>query len=153
MNRSRYVNRTIDKTDLVIVATLFKDGRMTFRKLGDIIDMSSPSVKDRFNKLMDAGAIRGFTAIIDPKAFGLMASASVRFSAYPGEAKRLEQMLDDDHHVVQVNRVTGADCYVSDIFASDEQELQDVVDSFRTCASADMAVVLSSTVERRLPKL
>ncbi len=153
MNRSRYVNRAIDKTDRVIVAALFENGRMTFREIGDIINMSGPSVKDHFNKLMDAGAILGFTAIIDPKVFGFMASANVRFSALPGEGKRLEQMLNDNPNVVQANRVTGADCFVADIFASDGQELQNVVDSFRDCASADMAVVLSSTVARRLPKL
>jgi Lrp/AsnC family transcriptional regulator, leucine-responsive regulatory protein len=110
-------------------------------------------VKDHFNKVMDAGAILGFTVIVDLKVFGYLASANVRFNAFPGEAKRLEQMLDDNPHVVQATRVTGADCYVADIFASDEQELQNVVDGFRVCASADMAVVLSSTVARRLPKL
>jgi Lrp/AsnC family leucine-responsive transcriptional regulator len=153
MNRSRYVNRAIDKTDRLIVTALFEKGRMTFRELGDIVKMSSPSVKDHFNKLMDAGAILGFTVIVDPKVFGYMASANVQFNAYPGEAKRLEQMLNDNFHVVQANRITGPDCYVAEVFASDEQELQNVVDSFRDCASADMAVVLSSTVARRLPKL
>ncbi len=71
MNRSRYVIRQIDKTDRAIISALFENGRMTLRELAEVIDLSSPSVTDRIEKLKDAGAIQGYTAIIDPKAFGL----------------------------------------------------------------------------------
>ena len=65
MNRSRYVTRPIDATDRAIIEALTEDGRMTIRDLSIQIGMSSPSVKERILKLIDAGAIQGFRAFSD----------------------------------------------------------------------------------------
>jgi Lrp/AsnC family leucine-responsive transcriptional regulator len=92
-------------------------------------------------------------AIIDPKVFGLMTAAHLRISAFPGELKRVEQMIKDTPQVVIASRVTGVDCFVAEIMVRDEQELQAVVDQFETVAATDAAIILSSTVARRLPKL
>ena len=49
MNRSRYVNRPIDKTDRAIIAALTENGRVTFKDLAEQIELSSPSVTERLN--------------------------------------------------------------------------------------------------------
>jgi Lrp/AsnC family transcriptional regulator, leucine-responsive regulatory protein len=153
MNRSRYVTRPLDKTDRAIIAALTEDGRMTIRDLADQIGMSSPSITERIHKLEDAGAIRGYTVLVDPTVFGLGTSAFVRMSAIPGQGKKLEQMLDDSPEVVEADRITGQDCFLAKLVVSDARELQAVVDRFQLYASADIAIILSSSVVRRLPKL
>lgn len=105
MNRSRYVTRRLDTIDRDIIAALTADGRMTIRDLADKIGMSSPSVTERIHKLEDAGAIRGYAVLVDPKVFGLGISAHVRMHARPGEVKRVAQMLIDTPEVVSVNVV------------------------------------------------
>lgn len=153
MNRSRYVTRHLDKTDRAIIAALTDNGRMTIRELAKLIGMSSPSVTARILKLEDAGAIQGYTIVIDPRAFNLGTAAYVRMNAMPGEAIRLAKMLDDTPEVVEADRVTGEDCFLAKFVVSDARELQSVVDRFQPYASADTAIILSSTVARRLPKL
>jgi Lrp/AsnC family transcriptional regulator, leucine-responsive regulatory protein len=153
MNRSRYANRTIDKTDHIIVASLFENGRMTFRELGDIINMSGPSVKDHFNKLMDAGAILGFTAIIDPMVFGYSIAVHLRINAKPGEVMRIEQLLDETPQVVEAHRITGDGCFVASAYVTDMAEVERVAARFEPFASTDVSVIQSTTVTRRLPKI
>lgn len=153
MNRSRYVIRQIDKTDRAIISALFENGRMTLRELAEVIDLSSPSVTDRIEKLKDAGAIQGYAAIIDPKAFGLNTSAYVRMRALPGQIKRLEQLLIDTPEVVEADHVTGEDCFVVRVVVRDVQELEAVVSRFVLLASTDTAIIQSTPVVRRLPKL
>jgi Lrp/AsnC family transcriptional regulator, leucine-responsive regulatory protein len=153
MNRSRYVTRQIDKTDRAIIAALSDGGRMTIRDLADQIGMSSPSVSARILKLEDAGAIQGYTLVIDPSVFGLGTAAYVRMNAMPGEAIRLAKMLNDTPEVVEADRVTGEDCFLAKVVVSDARELQTVVDRFQPYASADTAIILSSAVVRRLPKI
>jgi Lrp/AsnC family transcriptional regulator, leucine-responsive regulatory protein len=153
MNRSRYVNRPIDKIDRAIIAALTEDGRMTIRELAEQIGLSSPSVTERINKLRDAGAIQGYTVIVDPKVFGLGIAAHVRIHAMPGEVKKVAQMLNDTPEVVEADRVTGEDCFLAKVLVSDVHQLKNVVDRFQTCSSVDSAVILSSPVPRRLPKL
>jgi Lrp/AsnC family leucine-responsive transcriptional regulator len=153
MNRSRYVSRLLDATDRAIIAALSENGRMTIRNLAEQIGMSSPSITERIHKLEDTGAIRGYTIAIDPNVFGLGIAAYVRMNALPGEVKRLAKMLDDTPEVIEADRVTGEDCFLAKFVVSDARELQTLVDRFQLHASADTAIILSSTVARRLPKL
>ncbi|MBU6206676.1 MAG: Lrp/AsnC family transcriptional regulator [Alphaproteobacteria bacterium] len=153
MNRSRYVTRPLDATDRVIIAALTEDGRMTVRELAAQIGLSSPSVTERIHKLQDAGAIRGYTVLVDPKVFGLGVAAHVRMRAMPGQVKRVAQMLLDTPEVVEADRVTGEDCFLAKVVVGDVRELENVIDRFQPYASADTAIILSSTVARRLPKL
>ena len=153
MNRSRYVTRQLDKIDRAIIAALTKDGRITIRELADQIDMSSPSVSDRILKLKDAGAITGYTVLVDLNAFGIGVAAYLRLRAMPGDVKKVAQMLNETPQVVEAHRVTGADCFVAKVVVCDAQELETVVDRFVPFASTDTAIIQSSTVVRRLPKL
>ena len=126
---------------------------MTIRDLAAQIGLSSPSVTERIHKLQDAGAIRGYSVIVDPKVFGLSIAAHVRMRAMPGEVKRLAQLLIDTPQVVEADRVTGEDCFLVKVMVSDVTELQAVVDRFLPFASTDTAIVQSTTVAKRLPKL
>jgi Lrp/AsnC family leucine-responsive transcriptional regulator len=153
MNRSRYVTRQLDKIDREIIAALTEDGRMTLKELAEQIGMASPSVRARLLKLEDAGAIRGYTIVIDPSVFGLGTSAYVRMNAMPGYARKLAQMIDDTPEVVEAHQITGEDCFLAKVVVSDVHELKVVVDRFQACSSSDTAIVISSPVGRRLPKL
>ena len=153
MNRSRYVTRPIDATDRAIIAALVGNGRMTVRELAEQIGMSSPSVTERIHKLEDAGAISSYTINVDPTVFGLGVTANVRLCALPGEAKRVAQMLIDTPEIVEADHVTGEDCFVAKAVVHDVQELETVMDRFLTFSSVDTAIIQSSTVVKRLPKL
>jgi Lrp/AsnC family leucine-responsive transcriptional regulator len=153
MNRSRYVTRPIDATDRAIIAALVKNGRMTIRELAEQIGMSSPSVTERIHKLEDAGAIREYTISVDPIAFGLNIAAYVRLCAMPGEVKRVAQMLIDTPQIIEADRITGQDCFVAKLVVSDIEELETVIDRFVPFSSTDTAIIQSSTVSQRLPKI
>jgi|CXWL01.1.fsa_nt_gi Lrp/AsnC family leucine-responsive transcriptional regulator len=153
MNRSRYVSRPVDSTDHAIIAILSKDGRVTIRDLAAEVGLSSPSVTERIHKLQDCGAIAGYTIRVDPNAFGLSISAYLRLRAVPGEVKRLAQMLVDTPAIVEADRVTGEDCFIAKVLVVNIQELEVVIDQFATIASTHSAVIQSSPVLKRLPKL
>ena len=153
MNRSRYVSRPLDAIDRAIIAALSNNGRMTVRELASQIGLSSPSATERIHKLEDVGAIRGYTIAVDPKAFGLGIVAHVRMRAMPGEVQRLAQMLIDTPEVIEADRVTGEGCFLAKVVVCDVHELETVIDRFLPFSSADTAIIQSSTVTRRLPKL
>jgi len=126
---------------------------MTVRELAAQIGLSSPSVTKRIHKLQDAGAIQGYTITVDPTVFGLGIAAHVRLRAMPGAVSRLTQMLIDTPEIVEVDRVTGEDCFVAKAVVRDLRELQVVVDRFLPFASTDTAIIQSTPVTRRLPRL
>jgi Lrp/AsnC family transcriptional regulator, leucine-responsive regulatory protein len=153
MNRSRYVIRQLDKIDRAIIAALTENGRMTFRELAKQIGLSSPSVTERVLKLQDAGAVRGYSVVIDPKVFGLEIAAHVRLRAMPGQVPKVARMLTETPEIIEADRVTGEDCFLAKALVSNLHELETVIDRFGPFASIDVAIIQSSTVARRLPKL
>lgn len=153
MNRSRYVTRQIDDIDRAIIAALTDDGRMTLKALAKRIGLTSPSVTERILKLKDAGAILGYSVLVDPSVFGLSIAAQLRLRARPGDVDRVAQMLHDTHQVVEADRITGEECFLAKVVVSDVGELQTVIDRFLPFSSINTAIIQSNTVARRLPKL
>src|SRR3546814_20775727 len=111
MNRSRYVTRPLDATDRAIITALTGNGRMTVRELAEQIGLSSPSVTERIHKQEDAGAIRGYTVLVESKVFGLGIAAHLRLPDMPGEVKRVAQLLLDPPEGVEAQCVKGEKCF------------------------------------------
>ncbi|WP_373476544.1 Lrp/AsnC family transcriptional regulator [Sphingorhabdus sp.] len=153
MNRSRYVTRQIDSIDRAIIAALTEDGRMSAKDLAAQMGLSSPTIGDRILKLKDAGAIVGYSVLIDPAIFGLKISAYIKIEAMPGALQKVAEIIDNTHQVVEAHRVTGSDGFVTRVLVRDMEELETVVDRFVLFASTCTSIVQSTIVPRRLPKL
>lgn len=59
----------LDHTDLLILKELQRDGRARRNKIAEIVGLSVPSVSERMKKLEDRKLIKGYHAILNPKAF------------------------------------------------------------------------------------
>ena len=57
-----------------------RDGRLSLRALADLLQISRANAYARFNRLIETGAIHGFTATVDHAALGLHTSAYVEVS-------------------------------------------------------------------------
>lgn len=153
MNRSRYVTRQIDSIDRAIIAALTEDGRMSAKDLAAQMGLSSPTIGDRILKLKDAGAITGYSVLVDPAIFGLKISAYMKIEAMPGALPKVSEMLRTTYQVVEAHRVTGSDGFVAQVVVRDVEELETVVDRFVPFASTHTSIVQSTIVPRRLPML
>ncbi|WP_457750927.1 Lrp/AsnC family transcriptional regulator [Thermococcus sp.] len=56
----------IDEKDREILRILRREGRITLTELGKRVKLSPASVKNRLEKLEKLGAIKGYSAIVDP---------------------------------------------------------------------------------------
>jgi len=71
---------SVDQIDRAMLAALQRDGRLSLRALAELLQISRANAYARFNRLVDSGAIRGFTATVDYAALGLHTSAYVEVS-------------------------------------------------------------------------
>lgn len=68
----------MDAKDRQIVAALQKDGRLTNQELSERVALSPSPCLRRLRLLEEAGVIKGYTAIVDEKAYGLPITVFVR---------------------------------------------------------------------------
>lgn len=57
--------RDFDETDLEILAILVEDARAPYSDIASRVDLSAPAVRDRIDRLREAGVIRRFTIDVD----------------------------------------------------------------------------------------
>jgi Lrp/AsnC family leucine-responsive transcriptional regulator len=72
----------LDDFDRKIIAVLRTDGRISVTDLAQRIGLSKTPCQVRLRRLIEAGVIRGFTALVDPAKLGLdhVAFAEVKLS-------------------------------------------------------------------------
>lgn len=74
----------IDRTDVLLLTALQRDGRASYQALGSAVGLSAPAVLQRLRKLEAQGVIVGYGVRIDPGAVGRGLAAYLRVR--PGEA-------------------------------------------------------------------
>lgn len=153
MNRSQYPRRRLDKIDRIIIAMLFENARIKFCDIADRIGMSVPTVTDRLSKILDAGAIRGYSAVIDPAVFGLGIAAHIRMCAMPGLAAKLAELIFESPQIVAADLVTGEGCYLAKAIVADLAELEALLTRLEEFSSAEAFVILSQVLAKRLPNI
>ena len=63
-------DNSIDEIDINIIRALQKDIRTPFKEIAKQCNISTDTIKNRFNKLIENDVIRGSTIVIDPKKMG-----------------------------------------------------------------------------------
>jgi len=63
-------NKNLDEIDIRILRTLQKDIRTPFKEIANQCNISSDTIKNRYNKLIENEVIRGSTIVVDPKKMG-----------------------------------------------------------------------------------
>ena len=142
----------MDEIDQHIVSCLVADARASYNEIGAQVRLSAPAVKRRVDKLLAAGVIRGFTAVVDPGALGWGTQAFVevhcRGTISPG---RIRTALAPLPQVAAAYTVSGAADAVVHLRASDIHALESALERLRALDLVERtvsAVVLSTLIDR-----
>ena len=120
---------SLDKIDERIVAALIEDARASYAAIGALVGLSAPAVKRRVDRLQESGAIRGFSARVDPAALGWTTEAYVelfcRALTSPADIRAAVRRYPE---VVSACTVTGEADALLHIQAADVGHFEQVVE-------------------------
>ncbi|MGH3796587.1 MAG: Lrp/AsnC family transcriptional regulator [Pseudonocardiaceae bacterium] len=142
----------MDSLDQQIVARLVANARSSYAEIGDVVGLSAPAVKRRVDKLLAAGVLRGFTAVVDPGALGWGTEAFVEVHCRGNVAPtRIRAGLEPLPEVVAAYTVSGAADAVVHLRAAGIAHLETALERLRAVDFIDRTVstiVLSTLLER-----
>ncbi len=144
----------MDTLDHQIVAQLVADARSSYAEIGGIVGLSAPAVKRRVDKLLDAGVLRGFTAVVDPGALGWGTEAFVEVHCRGNVSPaRIRAGLVPLPEVVAAYMVSGAADAIVHLRAGGIADLETVLERLRAVDFVDRTVstVVLSTLLERVP--
>ena len=120
---------TIDKT---IVTLLQKDGRISYRELGEAVKLSSNAVAERVRRLMTSGVVRSIRADINPAAFGRTLEAQIDIKLRPDtSAADFEKAIRGLPQVIGAMLLTGSFDYAVRVACIDRDDLVRVTETLR----------------------
>jgi Lrp/AsnC family leucine-responsive transcriptional regulator len=141
-----------DAKNLELLRLLRRDPRAAIADLARGIAMSAPAVRERVQRLEDAGVITGTSLGLDPAALGYPVLAFVRVRPAPGQLGKVIDLSKRMPQVTECHRVTGEDCFVLKLRVAAIDRLDDVLDRFLAFGQTTTSIVQSTPVPpRELP--
>lgn len=92
------------------------------------VGLAPSAILERIRKLEQSGAIKGYSALIDPKLIGhgMLAFVAVRSADQPGE-DRIARTLARMPEVLEVHQVAGEDCFLIKLRARDAEHVGELL--------------------------
>jgi Lrp/AsnC family leucine-responsive transcriptional regulator len=142
----------LDQIDVQLLQMLQDDCTTSLTKLGDVVDLSAPSVMERIRKMEEAGIIRGYTALLDAKALGLDITAFIGVGIqYPKGIEALVKLVAELPAVLECHHVTGSHTMLLKIKTRNTASLEQLISKIRSTEGVERTetmVVLSTLAER-----
>src|SRR5262249_23012261 len=138
-----------DAKNVALLRLLRDDPRLPVSELARRVKMSAPAVRERLQRLEEAGIVRWHIAV-DPRALGFPVSAFVRVRPAPGQLNKIVQLAQRMPQVTECHRVTGEDCFVVKVHIAAIEELDHVLDQFLAYGQTTTSLVQSTPVPPRL---
>lgn len=143
----------MDGIDVEILKILQDQGRVANSEIARQVGRAPSAVLERVRKLERGGYIKGFEAVLDPKAlgFGVTAFTRVQVSEEVGSV-RIGRELAAVSGVLEVHYTAGDDSYLVKVRTRDTDSLQRILSEFGLIdgvSDTKTTIVLTTVTESR----
>jgi Lrp/AsnC family leucine-responsive transcriptional regulator len=139
----------LDDIDRLLLRELAGNARLSLAELGRRINLSSPAVAERLQRLERTGVVTGYHATLDPKALGYPIAAYVRIRPTTRYLQKIPELAREVPEVVECHRVTGEDCFVLKLHLRAMDDLEDILDRFLVLGQTTTSIIHSSPLDGR----
>ena len=130
-----------DLTDRKIISILQKDGRITMKHLGELINMSTPSTIDRVRRLEEAGVIKGYAAVVDYIALGYDMHIYIFVEVNQNKRPGLLEYIAKNQLIAGAHGVAGSKDMVLDVYCR-TSEFNKLVDELRSFGETESNMII-----------
>jgi Lrp/AsnC family transcriptional regulator, leucine-responsive regulatory protein len=145
--------KELNATDLRIIELLQNEGRATYAQIAADVGLSPAAVHERVKKLEARGVIRGYAAVVDPRAVGYDILAFSWITQAPGTSSiDLTEAFAAIPEIEECHYIAGEADYLLKIRARDMDHLGSIVRRVQTTEhvfSTETDVVFSTGFEGR----
>ena len=120
----------MDSKDREIIKALQRNGRLTNQDLAAQVNLSPSPCLRRTRALEEKGVIKGYTAIVDERAYGLPVTALVRIrlSSHTGEVVKLfKKKVHETEQILDCYVITGSEDYLLRVLVEDLKSYEEFV--------------------------
>lgn len=140
----------MDKTDVKILKILQKNGRISMKKLGEKVNLTSPAVSERVKKLEDQNIIKNYKAVINPEKLNLTLMAYIGVAMRPSQLKTFKEMVKNEPSIIECHHMTGSDSMTIKVLAQNSKELENILSRIQKVGTTRTSIVLSTPLDDKI---
>ena len=126
----------LDEIDRTLVRELVADGRATLAFLATTTGLSVSAVQSRVRRLEARNVVTGYSARVDPEAFGHMLSAFVAITPLdPSQPDDAPTRLEHIAEIEACYSVAGEESYILFVRVETPRDLETLLQQIRTAAN------------------
>lgn len=117
-----------DELDLKIIAMLKNDSKMTLKKIGESVHLTSQGVSNRISHLQSLGIITQYTICTNDALLGKNITAYITIFMKTTKHDKLVIFIKSNSIIVEAHRISGDGCYLLKVVCSDISEINLLLD-------------------------
>ncbi len=139
----------LDNIDRKIIELLEENARYPLKHLASEVDLSSPAVSARIERLEKSGIIKGYHAAINPISLGYHITAFINLSLDPKQKPEFYPFISACPNVLECDCVTGVFSMHMKVCFKSTQELDIFIGQLQQFGNTETQIVFSTPVEMR----
>ncbi len=137
----------IDDIDEKIIYALRRDGRITMKRLGELVHLTGQAAKNRVERLEDLGIVQRYTVNVNCPVYGYKVHALIDFVLQRGAvAALLDFLQQQDVHVLHFYQL-GSDRFMLDSYFYTIEELQNLLPLLEKYGSYKLQLIIKDLVD------
>jgi Lrp/AsnC family leucine-responsive transcriptional regulator len=117
------------------------------------VGVSVPTARERVRQHHETRVIPGYRLDVDPAALGHPVTGSVRVHPGPGQLPKIAELAQNLTQVSEYHRITGKDCFLPKVHATDLTTCEEVLDRFLLHGQTTTSIVQTTPIPPRTPGL
>lgn len=115
----------LDPVDQEIIKLLHENSRMSYARIGEILNLSRVAIQKRVENLIENEIIENFTIRLNATKLGKVVSAFFEVEVEPRYAEEVGNTLSGDPNVVSIYQMTGTSSLHMHALLKDDAALED----------------------------
>ncbi|KKD22734.1 Lrp/AsnC family transcriptional regulator [Staphylococcus cohnii] len=136
----------MDLTDRKIIETLKKDSKVSLSYISNSVNLSTPSVRERINKMKDIGVIKKYTIDIDYKTLGYDIDVIIDIVIKNNLYKDFKTFITKQGNVEFCYRISGESCFIFKVRFKNMMDVEIFIDSLQRYGHTKTHFIFSKTI-------
>jgi len=121
------MSENLDNVDLKLLRIVNRNAHTPLREMGREVGLSISGVKRRLDRLYKRGIIQKYSALVDPRKYGLDTVAFLRVEVDSRSMREVAQALERKREVCEIHKIAG-DFLMLKVRSKDVDSLNDFIE-------------------------
>lgn len=142
----------LDKINWLILKEIQENSRAPLTEISKKVNLSSPSVAERIQKMEEGGIINGYSTSLNMEKLGYPLGVYISIKIRFGQVQHFTEYINTVPEIAECHKLTGHDCMLMKGYVKNPKHLEHLNERLAKYGELTTSLILSSIVERKIYK-